>query len=428
MIDTFLTAASLGSEGLGAYVVSMTHAASDVLAVEWLQKLSGNQHPQRVVPLFETLDDLRSAPQTLQALLSLEWYRRRIQGQQEVMLGYSDSTKDGSRLASAWELYRAQEGLSKVARAHAVDLTFFHGRGGSIGRGGGPLPLIANTAPTPIPTPRMRVTEQGEMIHSRLGWPGIAERTLESYAAMTLRAHLLPQPVPKPEWRALMGMLSAASAASYRAIVGRDEFAAYFREATPEHELSRMPIGSRPAHRSGVVTLPSMRAIPWVFAWTQTRLMTPAWLGVEEALSHARLRGMGTTLREMSSQWPFFRATLGLIAHALAQADGEISAVYDRRLVDPHLLPIGVDLRARLKRAIDEVVYASSSECILAFDEAHKRSIKRRTAYIDPIHLIQVELLAQLRGSPSDESNDAPLRRAVLSTVTGLAAAMRSTG
>ncbi len=428
VIDTFLAAAAIGPEGLGAYVVSMAHSASDVLAVEWLQKLAGAAHPQRVVPLFETLDDLRKAPQTLHALLSLDWYQQRIVGQQEVMLGYSDSTKDGSRLASAWELYRAQENLAKVARAHHVELSFFHGRGGSIGRGGGPLSLIANTTPTPTPTPRMRVTEQGEMIHARLGWPVIAERTLESYVAMTLRGHLLPQPVPKPEWRSLLNLLSDASSRSYRELVSRPDFVAYFSEATPEHELSRMPIGSRPAHRSGVLSLLSLRAIPWVFAWTQTRLMTPAWLGIEEAFCYARGRGFGETLQEMSNQWPFFAATLGLTAHALAQADGEISAVYDRRLVDEQLLPIGEDLRARLRSAIEQVVFATRATHLLEFDEPQRRSIARRAAYIDPIHLIQVELLAQLRGSTTDESSDAPLRRAVLSTVTGLAAAMQSTG
>lgn len=428
VIDTFLAAAAIGPEGLGAYVVSMAHAASDVLAVEWLQKLAGAERPQRVVPLFETLDDLRRAPQTLHALLSLDWYRARILGRQEVMLGYSDSTKDGSRLASAWELYRAQEALAKVAEAHAIELTFFHGRGGSIGRGGGPLQLVANTMPTPTPTPCMRVTEQGEMIHARLGWPVLSERTLESYVALTLRAHLLPQPVPKPEWRAVMDLLSAASAQSYRELVSRPDFVAYFCAATPEHELSRMPIGSRPAHRQGAMSLMSLRAIPWVFAWTQTRLMTPAWLGIEEALAEARARGLGDTLREMSSQWPFFRATLGLTAHALSQADGEISAVYDRRLVEAGLRHIGDDLRARLRRAVDEVVLASGAPSLLSFDETQRRSLQRRAAYIDPIHLIQVELLAQLRGSTTDDSNDAPLRRAVLSTVTGLAAAMRNTG
>lgn len=428
VVDTFLMAASIGADGLGAYVVSMAHAASDVLAVEWLQKLAGQAHPQRVVPLFETLHDLSNAPRTMEALFTLDWYRRRIAGQQEVMLGYSDSTKDGGRIASAWELYRAQENLARVARAHGVELSFFHGRGGSIGRGGGPLSLIANTAPTPTPTPRMRVTEQGEMIHARLGFPVIAERTLESYVAITLRGHLMPQPVPKPEWRRIMDVLSEVSARSYRDIVDREDFVAYFREATPEQELAAMPIGSRPAHRSGVMTLSSLRAIPWVFAWTQTRLMAPAWLGVEEGLAEVRARGLGETLRHMSSQWPFFRATLALTAHALASSDSEISAAYDRRLVDEALQSIGADLRARLKRASDEVMFVARSRHLLAFDPARRRSIALRAAYVDPIHLIQVELLAQLRASTTDETSEAPLRRAVLSTVTGLAAAMRSTG
>ena len=424
ILETFKALADIHPESLGAYVVSMAQAPSDVLAVEYLQALAGCR--MRVVPLFEQVDDLAGAPQTMKALLEIPAYRARIGGRQEVMVGYSDSAKDGGRLAANWALYRAQEELTAIGRDTGIELTFFHGRGGSISRGGGPTYLAIRSQPPGSIQGRLRATEQGEMIQAQFGLPEIATRTLEVYTTATLDATLARAQPPSPHWREAMDRLAATARRVYREVVyEHPHFVEYFRQATPEPELGSVPIGSRPARRGQAdAGVESLRAIPWVFAWTQTRLLLPSWLGTGDALQ-TQLQRNATLVREMYQGWPFFRSTLNLIETALAESDGAIAAEYDRQLVGPELAPLGVDLRRRLADAIDAILRISGHDRLLASNPMLRRSIDVRNPYVDPINLVQIELLRRLRTA---DTEDLDLARAFMITVNGIAAGMRNTG
>jgi phosphoenolpyruvate carboxylase len=425
VVDTFRMTAALPGESLGAYVITMTSRASDVLAVELLQKLAGIPQPQRVVPLFETATDLQRSGAVLDALLAIPWYHTRIAGHQEVMIGYSDSAKDAGRLAAAWSLYRAQEEVVAACAKHGVRLTLFHGRGGSVGRGGGPTHLAIRSQPPGSIAGRLRVTEQGEMIEAKFGLLDIAVRTMEVYTTATLDATLAPSSRPAPEWRAMMERLSDRARASYRRVVyDTPQFIDYFHTATPEPELRALHIGSRPPRRGGQEGVAGLRAIPWQFAWTQTRLLLASWLGVEDALADARAQGDEALLARMYEEWPFFRSTLDLIEMVLAKSDARIAAEYDRRLVPSPLRPLGEELRARLARATTEVLAVTGHREPAESTPVLRRSIDVRNPYVDPINLVQIELLARLR-----RPDAAPeLRRAFAVTVNGIAAGMRNTG
>jgi phosphoenolpyruvate carboxylase len=425
VLDTFRTAAAVPGESLGAYVITMASRASDILAVELLQKLAGNRHPQRVVPLFETAADLQRAGQVLDALLALPWYRTRIAGHQEVMIGYSDSAKDAGRFAAAWSLYRAQEEVVAACARHGVRPTLFHGRGGSVGRGGGPTHLAIRSQPPGSIYGRLRVTEQGEMIEAKFGLMDIAVRTMEVYTTAILEATLAPPSQPALEWRAMMDRLSDRARTSYRRVVYENpQFLDYFHAATPEPELRAVHIGSRPPRRRGGEGVADLRAIPWQLAWTQTRLLLASWLGVEEALAEARAQGDEALLKRMYQEWPFFQSTLDLIEMVLAKADARIAAEYDRRLVPPPLRPLGDDLRSRLAGATAEVLAVTGHREPAESTPVLRRSIDVRNPYVDPINLVQIELLARLR-----QPHAAPeLMRAFAATVNGIAAGMRNTG
>jgi phosphoenolpyruvate carboxylase len=427
VLDTFRMAASLPADSLGAYVITMAGRASDILAVECLQRAAGNPRPQRVVPLFETAADLERAGDTLDALFRLPWYRDRIGGRQEVMVGYSDSAKDAGRLAASWALYRAQEQIASVCARHGVELTLFHGRGGSVGRGGGPTHLAIRSQPPGTVDGRLRVTEQGEMIQAKFGLPDIAVRTIELYTTATLEATLVPSPPPAAEWRDAMDRLYSRARESYRGVVyGNDRFLDYFHTATPEPELRLVRIGSRPARRGGAGRndVTGLRAIPWQFAWTQTRLLLASWLGVEDALGDAVAGGDLPRLQAMYRGWPFFQSTIDLIEMVLAKADGRIAEEYERRLVPTALRPVGADLRGRLTRAIAVVLAVSGHAELVESTPVLRRSIDVRNPYVDPINLVQIELLARLRKT----GESAELTRAFAITVNGIAAGMRNTG
>ena len=425
VFDTFRMAAALPAGSLGAYVITMASCASDVLAIVLLQKLTEQPYPRRVVPLFETAADLQRAGAVIDALLSIPWYRARIAGHQEVMVGYSDSAKDAGRFAAAWSLYRAQEEVVAAGRRHGVSLTLFHGRGGSVGRGGGPTHLAIRSQPPGSIDGRLRVTEQGEMIQAKFGLVDIAVRTMEVYTTATLEATLTPGSEPTPEWRAAMDRLSELARASYRTVVYETpDFLDYFHCATPEPELRALRIGSRPPSRHGGSGIESLRAIPWQFAWTQTRLLLPSWLGVEAALADSHDRGDDSLLRTMYERWPFFQSTVDLIEMVLAKADPRIAAEYDRRLVPAHLQVIGGELRSRLARALVGILAVTGHRDPVETTPVLRRSIDVRNPYVDPINLVQIELLTRLR-----QSRDAPeLRRAFAVTVNGVAAGMRNTG
>jgi phosphoenolpyruvate carboxylase len=424
VIETFHAAARIPSGSLGAYVISMASSPSDVLAVELLQTAAGVEPPLRVVPLFETMSDLAGAGAALERLLDVRWYRERIRARQEVMLGYSDSAKDGGGLAAAWALYAAQEDLVRVSRDRGVRLTLFHGRGGTVGRGGGPTHLAIQSQPPGSVDGTLRVTEQGEMIDAKFGLPGIAHRTLELYTTATLEATLLRSGQPQPAWRERMQRLARASRVAYRRIVYEDpRFVEYLHAATPEPELGSLKIGSRPARRAPGTGIDMLRAIPWVFAWTQVRLMLPAWLGVSQALADAADGFDG--LRAMYRGWPFFQSTIDLIEMVLAKTSPAIQAQYDKRLVPEGLRPVGAALRDELARTMDLVLRITGHERLLEHNPVLRRSIDVRNPYVDPINLVQIEILGRLRAEGGD---DPRLLDALLVTVNGIAAGMRNTG
>jgi phosphoenolpyruvate carboxylase len=363
----------------------------------------------------------------MRGLFGLVEYRERIEGRQEVMVGYSDSAKDGGRLAANWALYTSQEQLVQTAADAGIQLTLFHGRGGSVSRGGGPTYLAIQSQPPGSIDGRLRVTEQGEMIQAQFGLPEIALRTLELYTTATLEATLAPAPPPPDRWRRAMDSLAEAAQAAYRTTVyDEPRFVPYFRAATPEAELGAMPIGSRPSRRTASGGVETLRAIPWVFAWTQTRLLLPTWLGTGEALHGALADGQRDVLRELYREWPFFRSTIDLVAMVLAKTDSRIAAEYDRQLVPAELAPLGRDLRDRLERTIAAVLEVTGRKELLADNGVLKRSIAVRNPYVDPINLVQIELLRRLRRDGDQASYE--VWTAFMITVNGIAAGMRNTG
>jgi phosphoenolpyruvate carboxylase len=436
VLETFRVIARIPHESLGAYVITMTRQASDILAVQLLQRAAGIHHPLRIVPLFETADDLRRAPDIMARVLEIEVYRTFIESLprrsdkgtkagQEVMVGYSDSSKDVGRLSAAWELYKAQEAVVQACRERNVEVTLFHGRGGSVGRGGGPTYLALQSQPSGSIDGTLRVTEQGEMIQALFGLPGIATRTMEVYTSGTLDAWLTPVAAPTAEWRACMDRLSADGAQAYRRYVyDRPEFIDYFRTATPLPELEHLNIGSRPARRKKRGGIETLRAIPWQFAWTQTRLILGAWLGTEEALERAFVRGEQGLLRHMYREWPHFRSVMDLTAMVLAKTDARIAAEYERRLVPDHLHALGIELRERLTRAMRATLQVSEHEDLLEENPVLRRSIDVRNPYVDPINLVQIEVLRRIRCGEADDR----LRDAFVVTVNGIAAGMRNAG
>jgi phosphoenolpyruvate carboxylase len=437
LLDTFRMIAAIPRDSLGAYVITQAGRASDVLAVELLQREAGVGRPLRVVPLFETARDLRASADVMNGLLSIPWYRTRVmrdEGRQEVMVGYSDSAKEIGRLAAAWELYKAQETIVAACREHDVPITLFHGRGGSVGRGGGPTYLAIQSQPPGSVDGTLRVTEQGEMIQAKFGLPGIAVRTLEVYMTATLEATLSKPRGVDQKWRATMERVAAAARAGFRRTVYDDpRFLRYFGAATPEAELDALHIGSRPARRTSDGGLQTLRAIPWQFAWTQTRLLVASWLGVDEMLGPGVSDADQELCRQMYREWPFFRSTIDLMEMALAKADAGIAAHYDRYLVGPDLQDLGRELRARLARAVSAVLEITGHARLLEENSVLRRSIDVRNPYVDPINIIQVELLRRLRqmgskGADSDDPDVVQLRRALLVTINGVAAGMRNTG
>ena len=426
VLATCREVAAAPAASLGSYVISMAGAASDVLAVQLLLKESGLRRSMRVVPLFETLADLDNAGPVLERLLQLPGYRNTLLGPQEIMIGYSDSAKDAGTTAAAWAQYRAQETLVNICQAHGVELLLFHGRGGTVGRGGGPAHAAILSQPPGSVAGRFRTTEQGEMIRFKFGLPDIAEQNLNLYVAAVLEATVLPPPPPEPAWRTVMDELAAQGVKAYRQVVRENpHFVEYFRQATPEQELGRLPLGSRPAkRRQGGIE--SLRAIPWIFGWTQTRLMLPAWLGWEAALGAALARGEGEQLAAMRARWPFFRTRIDMLEMVLAKADAEIAALYDLRLVEPDLQPLGVELRDLLSQCCTTVLELTGQTHLLAHSPTTLEFFSLRNTYLDPLHLLQAELLARSRAR--EAALDSPLEQALLVTVAGIAAGLRNTG
>lgn len=424
VLATCAVVAAQPPQALAAYVISMARQPSDVLAVQLLLREAGCPHHVPVVPLFETLDDLSRARDIVSQLLSHPWYQQSINGQLMVMIGYSDSAKDAGVLAASWAQYTAQESLLAVCREHDVKLTLFHGRGGSIGRGGAPAHAALLSQPPGSLRNGLRVTEQGEMIRAKLGWTSLAIKTLALYTTAICRANLMTPPEPPAQWRALMEQMSTDSCAAYRAVVREEpDFVPYFRHATPEQELAKLPLGSRPARRGGGGGIESLRAIPWIFAWSQNRLMLPAWLGAGAALQMALERGEGDTLKAMVRDWPFFAARISMLEMVYAKSDSGLSAFYDGRLVPAEWRHIGESLREQLAADCSTVLNIAEQDNLLDGEPWVRQSLQLRDIYTDPLNYLQAELLQRNRAQ-----SEPFLEQAIMVTIAGIAAGMRNTG
>lgn len=409
-INTFRMLAELPTDSLGAYVISMARSASDVLAVVLLQRECGVREYLRVAPLFETLKDLDNSEAAMTALLSNEWYLKHINGEQECMIGYSDSGKDAGRLAAAWGLYEVQEKLMEVAKKFNVKLTLFHGRGGTVGRGGAPTHLAILSQPPGTIDGRLRVTIQGEVVEQQFGEKEVCFRTLDLYTSAVLEASLNPTDPPKPEWREAMSEMSKISCAAYRNVVREDpRFVDYFMAATPVNELGRMNIGSRPAKRRSTGSIDTLRAIPWIFAWTQTRFHLPVWLGVGHAFQEMVKAGKVELLQEMYAKWPFFNVTLDMMEMVFAKADPRVAEFYENALVKPELQPFGKELRKLFEETKSSLLKVMGHNSLLEAGHSTllQQKLSLRAPYVTPLNILQVYCLKAVRALDDGHEVDA---------------------
>ncbi|HEY4098835.1 MAG TPA: phosphoenolpyruvate carboxylase [Baekduia sp.] len=429
-----LDAAALAAEAYGpqvvrCLVVSMTEQPSHVLGARWLaqratRRTPGNLQalPLRFVPLFETLADLERAPATMAALYASDAYRALLREQgdrQIIMLGYSDSGKDGSFVASQWALRGAQRELARQATDAGLELELFHGRGGSTSRGGGPTYRAIVAQPTGSLRGRIRITEQGETISARYGHPELAERSLEQTLSAVLIASNIDRPPAPDAWRVALDRMAQRSRETYRALVYDDpDFARFFGQITPIDALSELNIGSRPPSRSGDGSIESLRAIPWVFAWTQNRILLPSWYGAGTALDEGDL----ALHRAMHADWPFFSTLISTLEMALFKTDLGVAERY-LQLVDPELRDhFWPQIVAEHERVLGRVRAITGHDRMLAGAPRLRERLAHRDPWVDPLSHLQVELLRRTRANPALD------RQALLGTVTGIAFGLRNTG
>ncbi|MGB3726268.1 MAG: phosphoenolpyruvate carboxylase [Glaciecola sp.] len=432
VLDTCKVIANNGKDGFGIYIISMASEASDVLAVQLLLKEAGVDWAMPVAPLFETLDDLNHSPTVMKKLLDIDWYKDYVNGQQFVMIGYSDSAKDAGSLAAGWAQYSAQEALVQIAQEHSVKLTLFHGRGGTIGRGGLPAKAAIHSQPPGSLDGGFRVTEQGETIRHKFGMPQLAKHSLSLYASAVVEAVMLPPPAPKQAWRDVIGEMANKGRDNYRHTVRHDpEFVPYFRVATPEQELGKLPLGSRPAKRNPQGGIESLRAIPWIFAWAQTRLVLPSWLGVMKAVDEVNSGDTQAIVKEMIEQWPFFASRLSMLDMVFQKADPNVSEAYDKRLVPDNLMHFGASLRSELRQSMQSLLDITGHEHMMEDDPSALNNMHIRAGYLQPLHYLQIELLDRIRkaeASAYQDDDKAVLERAMMVAITGIAVGMRNTG
>jgi phosphoenolpyruvate carboxylase len=419
-----------GPEAVDTLIVSATDSAADAVAALDLAGEYGLE--LSVVPLFETIDSLRAAPEIVESLLADERFASLVAARGarlEVMVGYSDSGKDGGYLTATWEIFQAQRALAALARRRGIELTIFHGRGGTAGRGGGPTHSAILAQPPGHPPGRLKLTEQGETVSFKYGLPGLAYRNLEAAVAATLLSAFpaVTRAEPDADAVAELDALSAAALTAYRALVHEDEaFLPFFHEFTPVDELALLEIGSRPARRPAAgQELASLRAIPWVFAWTQNRCLLPAWYGCGSAFARAELGA----LRRLHRDWPFFRALVENLEMTLAKSSLEIAAGY-LELVTP-----GADggrlfatIAAEHGRTVEMVLDIVEARELLDRQPVVQRSIRLRNPYVDPMNAIQIELLRRFRDPTLPDDERERVRRPLLRSIAGIAAALRNTG
>ncbi|GLQ99877.1 phosphoenolpyruvate carboxylase [Dyella mobilis] len=424
-----------GKEAIGLYIISMARSAADVLAVLALARhggfVSDDGHAVSldIAPLFETVDDLKNAPDTLRALLDDPVYRNHLRARgdrQWVMLGYSDSGKDGGTLASRWGLQRAQVELLEMAQQAGIQLAFFHGRGGSASRGGARITPALMSSPRGSVAGVLRVTEQGEVIHRKYGIRALALRNLEQTVGAVLRASLRPREDEPREaqWRELLSALAADSRRAYRALVDREGFVDYFRAATPIDVIEQMALGSRPSRRRSMRGVEDLRAIPWVFAWTQCRSIITGWYGLGSALDRAAADGGEQMLMEMARDWPFLANALDDVEMVLAKCDLDIAEAFSK-LAGPLHEPFFTLIREEFERTRRWVLRLKGSEELLRDDPRLSLSIRLRNPYVDPMSLLQVDLLQRWRAT---DRADEHLLRALVACVNGVAQGLQNTG
>ena len=425
--STFRTLSDEPPECLGAYVISMTTSVSDILSISFLQKEAKIKNKLRVVPLFETLDDLINAKLIMKSLFEKRWYRKLIKNKQEVMIGYSDSSKDAGKLCASWHQYKAQEEIVKLAKKYNIDVTFFHGRGGSAGRGGGPIQATLRSQPPNSVNGKIRITDQGEVIQQKYGYEPLAKYNLCSYIGAVTEATLNPPPVPKNNWRSLIEKMSEISKNSYRKNISQStEFIKYFKTVTPHVALGKLSIGSRPSKRKNVDNIKSLRAIPWVFAWTQIRLMLPAWLGSAEALRYSYIKEFRKTLYDMERNWPFFNSMLDMLDMVISKADPDISKIYEEYLADDDLKRVGKKLRFQFE-TIKKLNKKITPKEIAKSRKQFRTSVVVRSIYSEVLNIIQPVVIKKLKDKKS--TNDKKfLEDALMTSIAGISAAMKNTG
>ncbi|MDQ4071485.1 MAG: phosphoenolpyruvate carboxylase, partial [Actinomycetota bacterium] len=442
VIETFRTLHSLlTSEHRGAvetYGVSGTSCAADVLEVLLLMKESrlaragGEAAMLRIAPLFESAETLSQAAETMRRVLAEPVYRealRAVGDQQEVMIGYSDSNKGAGYVASSWATHSAQVELARTFREHGLSWMFFHGRGGSVGRGGGPSNVAIRGQPQGTVAGRLKITEQGEVLSGKYSLAEIEERELELVAgAMVERTVAGTTPAAPEHYEAVVESMARQSSAAYRELVfGDPDFDTFFHEATPIDEISRLRLGSRPASRKVSGSVEDYRAIPWVFAWTQARVVLPAWYGLGTALAAAREEVGVKLLREMAREWPFFGGLLSNAEMAAAKADLGIGRRYAELVKEPEIRErVWKRIEAELVLTCDEILHVNGGQRLLDHQPVLQRSIDRRNPYADPLSFVQLELLRRLRADGADP-DDPELVRASLVAINGIAGAMRNT-
>jgi len=425
--STFKMISKLPRECLGAYIISMSSKASDILTVVVLQKEAGMKSCLRTVPLFETLSDLENAHNVMQEIYKIPWYLKYFKNKQEVMIGYSDSSKDAGKLAASWAQYCTQEKLQELSNKHKVDLTLFHGRGGSVGRGGGPIYEALLSQPPGTVNGRTRVTEQGEIIQQKYATESLAEYTLGTYIGSVLEATLAPPIKPKKNWRELMNTMSKVSANAYRKNFFNKDFLRYYFNITPQRLLEQLSIGSRPAKRNKSKDVKSLRAIPWVFAWTQIRFLLPAWLGIYEALNFAIKNKNINILKDMLKKWPYFYAMMDMLDMVLAKTDQRIIKFYEECLGDNNLKITGETLRKQLST----LIYLNRKiipNYILEQRKEYRDSIRKRNTYAEVLNILQADIMKKLYKKKLKIKDKKFLTDAMLVTIAGIAAAMKNVG
>jgi len=422
-----------GAELLGPVVISMCRSASDVLSVLLLARWVGCDDGLQIVPLFETIEDLQAASPIFENLFTLPIYREhlsRCENAQMVMIGYSDSNKDGGYVMANWALYQGQESITKVAQKHNITLTIFHGRGGTIARGGGPANRAIRAQPAGSIKGRFRLTEQGETIAARYSNPELAHRHLEQivHAVLVASSPKMTQSAVPVAWRAAMDAMSATAFQAYRGLVYETPaFIDFWQAATPLDEIKRLHIGSRPAARTQSSEVSRIRAIPWVFSWMQSRFNLPGWFGLGSALASITDSAL---LRDMYQGWSFFKTMLDNTEMSLIKADMDIASLYVELVPDKAVATeiFGL-IRAEYHRTHDAVLSISDHRNLLDAEPITQHAVQLRNPYVDPLNYIQVEMLRRLRALTNSESTEAQsLREVVGLTINGIAAGLRNTG